>query len=99
MAVRFDKFTVKAQEAVERSRSLAQERGHQQFDPLHLFAALLAEEQGIVRGLLQKVGANLAQLTKMVDSELRHFPKVSGVGGQVYLTPAMNEVLESAQEE
>ena len=99
MAIRFDKFTVKAQEAVQRAQALAQEHGHQQLDPLHLLAALLAEEQGIVRALLNKVGANVSQLARMVTSELGHVPKVSGGDGQLHLSPAMNQVLEAAQDE
>src|SRR5262245_29716337 len=98
MAIRFDRFTVKAQEAVQRAQSLAQEHGHQQLDPLHLLESLLGEEQGIVRGLLSKVGANVTQLTKMVESELRHLPKVSGGDGQVHITSSLNQVLESAQD-
>jgi ATP-dependent Clp protease ATP-binding subunit ClpB len=98
MAVRFDRFTVKAQEAVQRAQSVAQQHSHQQLDPLHLLQSLLAEEQGIVRGLLSKVGANIAQLTKMVESELRHIPKVSGSDGQLHMTSALNQVLEAAQD-
>src|SRR5438876_10689362 len=98
MAIRFDKFTVKAQEAVQRAQGIAQEHGHQQLDPIHLFAALLAEEQGIVSGLLNKIGTNLPQLKQMVDSELRHIPKVSGGDGQLHLTSSINHILEAAQE-
>jgi ATP-dependent Clp protease ATP-binding subunit ClpB len=98
MAVRFEKFTVKAQEAVQHAQAFAQERGHQQLDPLHLVASLLAEEQGIVRGLLNKVGCNVAQLSKMVDSELGHIPKVTGGNDQLHLTSALNQVFEAAQE-
>jgi ATP-dependent Clp protease ATP-binding subunit ClpB len=98
MAVRFDRFTVKAQEAVQRAQSLAQQHSHQQLDPLHLLASLLSEEQGIVRGLLGKVGANVGQLSQMVESELRHIPKVTGGDGQVHLSSALNQVFDAAQE-
>jgi ATP-dependent Clp protease ATP-binding subunit ClpB len=99
MAVRFEKFTIKAQEAVQHAQSLAQESSHQQLDPLHLLAAMLQEEQGIVHGLLNKIGANVSQLDRMVHSELRHFPKVTGGDGQLHLAPALNKVFESAQDE
>jgi len=59
MAFRFDKLTVKAQEAVQRAQSLAQDLGNPQITPLHILAALLKEEQGLVRPLVQKIGANL----------------------------------------
>ena len=98
MSIRFDKFTVKAQEAVQRAHELAQERSHQLLDPLHLLAALLVEEQGIVRALLNKVQANVAQLTKMVESQLMDIPKVTGGNGQIHLSAATSRVLEVAQE-
>ncbi len=99
MAVRFERFTVKAQEAVQRAQALALEHGHQQLEPLHLVAALLDEEQGIVRGVLAKLGANVGQLARMVKSELGHLPKVSGGDGQLHLTSSLNKVFETAQDE
>lgn len=97
MAFRFDKLTVKAQEAVQRAQSLAQDLGHQHLLPLHLLVALLREDQGIVRPLLQKIGANLGQLEGIVDGELRRLPKISGAGGEVSLSPVGLKVLEAAQ--
>jgi ATP-dependent Clp protease ATP-binding subunit ClpB len=61
MAFRFDKLTIKAQEAVQRAQELAADRGNPQIDPLHLLAALLVEEEGIVKPLLDKIGVNLNQ--------------------------------------
>ncbi len=78
MAFRFDKLTIKAQEAVQRAQELAADRGNPQIDPLHLLAALLGEQDGVVRPLLEKIGANRAQLDRIVEAELGHFPKVSG---------------------
>lgn len=98
MAFRFDKFTVKAQEAVQRAHGLAQDLGHQQLAPLHLVAALLKEEQGLVRPLIQKIGANLKQLDSIVDGELKRLPKVTGAAGEVGLSPATLRVLEAAQD-
>ena len=98
MTIRFDRFTVKAQEAVQRAQQLAQEHNHQLLEPLHLLAALLTEEQGFVRALLNKVGANVDQLTKAVELELRDVPKVTGGDGQIHISSAMSKVLEAAQE-
>lgn len=67
MAFRFDKLTVKAQEAVQRAQQLAEDRGNSQLLPLHLLAAMLDEEQGLVRPLVQKIGANANQLRSAVD--------------------------------
>src|SRR5688500_7577491 len=98
MPPRFDKFTIKAQEALQRAQALAQEQGHQQLEPLHLLAALLKEEQGAVKPLLEKAGANVRHVERMVQSELGHLPKVSGAA-DVYLSRPTNEVLETAQKE
>jgi ATP-dependent Clp protease ATP-binding subunit ClpB len=98
MAIRLDKFTVKAQEAVQLAQALAQERNHQQLDPLHLLHALLADDQGVARAILNKIGINLGQLTGMVNAELGHLPRVHGGGAQVYVSPAANQALEAAQE-
>ena len=70
MAFRFEKLTVKGQEALQRAQEIAEQHGHQQLSPLHLLKALLDEEQGIVRPLIQKIGANVGQLETMVASEI-----------------------------
>jgi ATP-dependent Clp protease ATP-binding subunit ClpB len=97
MAFRFEKLTVKAQEAVQHAQDVAERHGHQQLVPLHLLEALLQEEGGIVRPLLQKIGANVGQLETMVASELSRLPKVSGGNVQLAASPAMGKVLEQAQ--
>jgi ATP-dependent Clp protease ATP-binding subunit ClpB len=97
MAFRFDKLTVKAQEAVQHAQQLAEDRGQQQLLPLHLLKALLDEEQGIVRPLIQKIGANQAQLNSIVENELARLPKVSGGGTQVGASQAVMKVFEKAQ--
>src|SRR5262249_36090180 len=93
---RFDKLTVKAQEAVQAAQHLAQDRGNPQLLPIHLLSALLDEEQGVVRPLIQKVGANQGQLKSMVDGELNRLPKVSGAG-EVGLSQPLSKVLDAAQ--
>jgi ATP-dependent Clp protease ATP-binding subunit ClpB len=97
MAFRFEKLTVKAQEAVQRAQRIAEENGNQLLQPLHLLRALFEEEQGIIRPLIQKIGANLGQLEAMVASELQRLPKISGAGVEVSLSPAAAKVLEAAQ--
>ena len=63
MPFRFDKLTIKAQEAVARAQELAAEAGNPQMEPMHLLAALLAEEGGgIVRPVMEKIGANAPRL-------------------------------------
>src|ERR1700689_5563716 len=98
MAFRFEKLTVKGQEAVQNAQQIAEQNGHQQLQPLHLLKALLDENQGIVRPLLTKIGGNVGQLETMVASELNRLPKVSGTAVQPALSPATVKVLEKAQQ-
>ncbi len=97
MAFRFERLTVKAQEAVQHAQEIAEKYGHQQLQPLHLLEALLHEDQGIVRPLLQKIGANVGQLETMIASELNRQPKVSGSNAQLAASPATGKVLDQAQ--
>jgi ATP-dependent Clp protease ATP-binding subunit ClpB len=98
MAFRFDKLTVKSQEAVQRAQHLAVEKGHPEVDPLHLLAALLDEEDGVARPILEKVGVNLAQLRRQVQAELDRRPQVSG-GSQPGANRQLMAVLEAAMQE
>ncbi len=97
MAFRMDKLTVKAQEAIQHAQRAAENRNHQQLQPLHLLAALLEETDGIIRPLMQKIGANQQQLKSIVDAELQRLPAVSGSNAQVAPTRAFMDVLEQAQ--
>ena len=78
MSFRLDKLTVKAQEAVQRTQQLAQDKGHPEIDSLHLLAAMLQESDGIVLPILQKIGINRGQLDGMLQAELERYPRVSG---------------------
>jgi ATP-dependent Clp protease ATP-binding subunit ClpB len=98
MAFRFEKLTHKAQEAVARSQELAAEAGNPQIEPVHLLAALLDEQGGIVRPVLEKIGANTGQLETIVESELKHQPKSSG-GATPGASPALQKVFDAAQAE
>jgi len=97
MAFRFDKLTIKAQEAVQRAQSLAADEGHPEIDPLHLLAALLGETEGVTGSILDRIGANRAQLDKIVRSEMGHFPKVAG-GASPQPGSVLGRVLEAAQQ-
>ena len=95
MAFRFDKLTVKSQEAVAAAQSLAQSEGHAELDSLHLLSALLEDNEGVVVPLLKKMGANIEQLRAMCQSELGRLPKVSG-GRAPGVNPPLNSALEAA---
>ena len=68
--MRFDKLTIKAQEAVVRAQELAQQNNHAEILPLHILAALLSETEGVVAPILQKVGANVARINQIVTVEV-----------------------------
>ena len=78
MAIRWDKFTVKSQEAVQAATNLALENGNPELQPLHLLTALLEDREGIVIPLLQKVGVPTEQLLAKANEALSKLPKVSG---------------------
>src|SRR5262245_22033367 len=98
MSFRFDKLTIKAQQAVQRAQELAADAGNPQIEPVHLLAALLDESEGIVRPVLEKIGANVAQLGNIVGSELKHLPRSSG-GSPPGIGSQLNKVLDAAQAE
>jgi len=97
MPVRFDKFTIKAREAIQAAQDLATDAGHQEIDGVHLLAALLAQKEGVVPALIGRLGADRAAILEGIQSELARRPKVSG--GQHYLSPSLTAALEKAQEE
>jgi ATP-dependent Clp protease ATP-binding subunit ClpB len=78
--MKFDKLTIKLQEALMAARSLAQERDHQQIEPVHLLIALIDQQDGITSPLLQKLGINIKQLLSDLYSEIGRIPKVTGAG-------------------
>src|SRR5262245_22474509 len=94
-AFRFDKLTVKAQEAVQAAQALADRESHQQIEPEHLLAALLQQQDGIVAPLLGKLGARAEAIRRDGEAEVARLPKVSGGGGQ-YVGPRLKAVLDAA---
>ena len=98
MPFRFDKFTIKAQEAVQAAVELAGSRGNPQVTPVHLLNALVGEREGIVRPLLEKIGTDRGHLERIVEAELSHLPKVSG-GAQPQPDQELIKVFEAATTE
>jgi ATP-dependent Clp protease ATP-binding subunit ClpB len=97
MAFKFEKLTLKSQEAVQRAQEIARERGHQRLEPMHLLVALLDPEQTVVRALLAQLGVNPAQVLKAAEEGLSSLPKVSG--GEATVGPELARVLDAAQAE
>ncbi len=94
--MKFDKFTVKAQEALATSQQLAMARSHTAVTPMHLLAALLEDQQGLVVMILKKIGANVGRLQDMTQGELNRLPKGS-VGSQMMPDPAYTQIILDAQ--
>jgi len=93
--MRFDKLTIKSQEALSEAQSLAASRGHSQIQPAHLLRALLGQPEGITVPILQKLGVPLDTLQGRVEEILEGIPKVQG-GAQAQLSRTLSRVLEAA---
>ena len=99
MPIRWDKFTVKAQAAVQRANELASEHGNPELLPIHLLAALLEDKEGIVPPVLEKIGIGPQAVLSAVNAEIEKLPKVSGQASQATLSNESNKLLEQAFKE
>ncbi|MBU2549665.1 MAG: ATP-dependent chaperone ClpB [Proteobacteria bacterium] len=93
--MRYDKMTLKSQEAVQEAQQLAERLGHQQIEPLHLASALLDQSEGIVRPLLQKLGVQPRGLMQDIEAALNKLPQVQG-GAQSYIGPELKKIFDVA---
>ncbi|MFR9308115.1 MAG: Clp protease N-terminal domain-containing protein, partial [Lachnospiraceae bacterium] len=93
------KFTQKSQEAIQLAQKLAVENGNQQIDEEHLAAALLAVEDSLIANLVTKMGIQKESRENELQSFIERLPKVSGAGGQEYLSSELNRVLTGAEDE
>src|SRR3989442_13831828 len=99
MPIRWDKFTVKAQEAVQRANELASEHGNPELLPVHILAAWVEDREGSVPPVLEKIGIGPQAVLSDLYRELERLPKVSGGAAQPGLSPAANQVVERAFKE
>jgi len=100
MAIRWDKFTVKAQESVQRANDIASEHGNPELLPMHLLAALIEDQEGIVVPVLEKIGVGAQAVLSEIYREIGRLPKVSGEGAtQAAMSPALNQLIERAFQE
>ncbi len=95
---RFDKFTLKSQEAVQAAQELAAKSKHQQIEPEHLVRALIEQQEGVVTPVLKKLGADPAAVSADIDQALERIPKVEGLV-QTYLSARLNKLFEKAEQE
>jgi len=96
--LRFDKMTVKAQEALQESQEIAARHENQAVEPLHLLSALVNQPEGVVPSLLERLGIRTEMLSQDIEREIGRLPKVQGFAQQ-NLSRALNDVLESSFDE
>ena len=99
MAIRWDKFTVKSQEAVQNATRLAADNGNPEILPLHLLAVLLEDKEGVIPAVLDKIGVPVAQLEAKAQEAVGQLPKVSGASSQPGASHALNLIFDQAFKE
>ena len=93
----FDKFTIKAQEAVQAAVNTAQRNGQQAIEPVHLLSGIIEKAPDVTNYIFQKLGMNGGQISMLLQQELQHLPRVQG-GGQPYLSNDTNQILINAED-
>ncbi|MBR0275639.1 MAG: type VI secretion system ATPase TssH, partial [Prevotella sp.] len=91
-----EKFTIKAQEAVQEAVNLAQQNGQQSIEPVHLMAGLLGKAQDVTTFIFQKLGVNAQQISMLCQQEMQHLARVQG--GSPYLGNDAQKVLQKAED-
>src|SRR6266852_4836930 len=99
MPIRWDKFTVKAQEAVQRANELASEHGNPELVPAHLLATLVEDREGIVPPVLEKIGIGPQAVLSDLYKEIEKLPKVSGSTAQAVVSNSATKLLDQAFKE
>jgi len=95
--MRLDKFTTKAQEAMQAAQELAEQRNHQELTPEHVLSALLTQEQGIVGALLRKMGIETETVSVGIARALDEQPQVKGAAAEVYVGRRLKDLIADAQ--
>ncbi|MCL2442101.1 MAG: ATP-dependent chaperone ClpB [Treponema sp.] len=93
----YDKFTIKAQEALNEATSIAQKNDHSLIENEHLLLALLNQEKRIVTPIIEKIGGDSSRLLSDVEALVKGTPKVFGEAAQVYYSPALTKILAKAE--
>ena len=92
----FDKFTLKAQDALAVAQQLASEYNHQQIEPEHIMLAMVNDAEGIIPSIVKKAGLNMQILQSSFEHEIKKLPKVQGALGQIYMSGKIQQVLNSS---
>jgi len=96
--MRWDRFTLKSQEALLAAQRKAEEMSHQEVRPEHLFWGFLNQDENVVVSILKKLGVNLGAINKEIETILERLPRVTGAG-EIYVSPALRQILNQADEE
>jgi ATP-dependent Clp protease ATP-binding subunit ClpB len=94
--MKFDKFTLKTQEAIATAQQIAMQQSNTLLTPLHLLAAILRDDEGVAVTILKTIGANANRIKEITENELNRLPK-GNVGGQIMPDPALNQIILDAQ--
>ena len=94
--MKFEKFTLKAQEALATAQQIAMAKSHTVLSPLHLLSAMLSDEGGLTEMILKKIGANVGRIKTMTEDELSHLAQGTSAG-QMMPDPAFNQIVLDAQ--
>ena len=95
--MKFDKFTIRGQEAVQEAIGVAEKNQNQQVEPEHLLAAMLEQKEGVVKPILGKIGANAQAVVGELQASIASYPQVTG--GQQYFSSRTNTIFQAAQKE
>ncbi len=96
--MKWDRYTLKSQEAFQQAQSKAQESDHQELRPEHLLWAFLSQEEGIVNAVLAKIGADPSKIQDEIEKGLDSIPKVKG-SGEIFLSSSLRQVIAQAEKE
>jgi len=96
---KWNKLTIKAQEAIQRAQEIAENKNHQEITPEHLLFALIEDKEGVVSSVLKNLGINREELINQINSELNRIPQVFGEGIQLYISNNLKKILQQAAKE
>src|SRR5580692_2846359 len=99
MAIRFDKFTVKAQQAIQQAQTRAAELGNPELQPVHLLLALIEDREGVIPAVLEKIGVPTERLESDLHGIEEKLPRVAGAAAQPGMGQSLNKALEQAFKE
>ena len=95
--MRFDRFTIKAQEAIQAAGEMAEKFNQQEIKPEHLLAAMLEQSDGVTGTILKKLGTDPEMLQTKLQEILNNQPRVYGNVSQVYISPALKDILDKGK--